>query len=504
MHPNECLKLDFILVALAKMQILSAPFSWLRRIFKPRAITLQDDSGATSVLNRELEQILESTTYSTTRKVIRQELQSFLKLFDKYLYHSANGHSLDLTKITPPSKHQLVRYESICKAEDVNASLSKLAVLKVDISSDLVVLGGQDGGSFLDLTVQQISNLSSTYDVDIPLILLKSLDSLGSSQQPENIVTIMQSKYPKIFKDADSPYRVFRSASGGFDWCPAGNGDIYNTIMRSGMLDQLLLQGKEILFVSNLDNLGATVDPQILQHMVATETDFMLEVVEKRRGQAKSDILVSSAGQLTLLMENHVPSDRFDDFQFAQGFKHGNTGSLWINLPALKRAMEQDSMHLDVVANTTVTSDNRSIIQLGTSAESGIQCFKKALGVHVPSHRFLPVRTCSDLLLVKSNVFSLRHGRLCLNEAKVFNDLPVIKLGDRFHQASDLLERFKDIPNLVDLDHLTVVGDVHFGKGVVLRGTVIVIAQNGHQLYIPDNSIIENRLVSGSLTSTEL
>ncbi len=173
-------------------------------------------------------------------------------------------------------------------------------------------------------------------------------------------------------------------------------------------------------------------------------------------------------------------------------------------------------MHLDIVAHTTSTSDNRTIVQvrrsslhahfdvhqiysqLETSAESAIQYFKKALGVHVPRRRFLPVRTCSDLLLVKSNVFSLRHGQLCLNEDKVFNDLPVIKLGDRFQkvmhtnytpmhivilsrhahlppriQGSDLRERFKNIPNLVDLDHLTVVGDVYFGKGVVLRGTVI-------------------------------
>lgn len=58
------------------MQILSAPFSWLRRIFKPRAATLQEDSGATSVLNKELEQILESTTYSTTRKVFQHSASS--------------------------------------------------------------------------------------------------------------------------------------------------------------------------------------------------------------------------------------------------------------------------------------------------------------------------------------------------------------------------------------------------------------------------------------------
>lgn len=162
--------------------------------------------------------------------------------------------------------------------------------------------------------MQQISHLNSTYDVDIPLILLKSFDSPGSSQQTTNVSNVTQSKYPKIFKDADSPYKGLRSADGGFDWAPVGNGDIYDALVRSGTLDRLLSQGKEILFVSNLDNLGATfvlpfsgtlvvsclivhgthrVDPQLLQHMVATETEFMLEVVEKRRGDTKVGNLYS-------------------------------------------------------------------------------------------------------------------------------------------------------------------------------------------------------------------
>ena len=40
-------------------------------------------------------------------------------------------------------------------------------------------------------------------------------------------------------------------------------------------------------------------------------------------------------------------------------------------------------------------------------------------------------------------------------------------------QITDFQSRFKKIPNIIDLDHLTVTGDVHFGRGVTLRGTVI-------------------------------
>ena len=43
-------------------------------------------------------------------------------------------------------------------------------------------------------------------------------------------------------------------------WYPPGHGDIYTSLKRSGLLDQFMAEGKEYMFVSNIDNLGATVD----------------------------------------------------------------------------------------------------------------------------------------------------------------------------------------------------------------------------------------------------
>ena len=38
------------------------------------------------------------------------------------------------------------------------------------------------------------------------------------------------------------------------------------------------------------------------------------------------------------------------------------------------------------------------------------------------------------------------------------------------------------IADIIELDHLTVSGDVTFGKGVVLKGTVIIIANQVKKL----------------------
>ena len=64
---------------------------------------------------------------------------------------------------------------------------------------------------------------------------------------------------------------------------------------------------------------------------------------------------------------------------------------------------------------------------------------------------------------------------------------------------NEFLKRFATIPDIIELDHLTVSGNVTFGKGVVLKGTVIIIANQGDQIDIPSGAIIENKIVSGNL-----
>jgi len=86
-----------------------------------------------------------------------------------------------------------------------------------------------------------------------------------------------------------------------------------------------------------------------------------------------------------------------------------------------------------------------------------------------------------------------------MNQNRMFGSTPVIKLGDHFKKVANYQKRFKSIPNLLELDHLTVSGDVTFGRKVTLRGTVIIVTQDGQRIDIPDGCILENKLVSGSL-----
>jgi UTP--glucose-1-phosphate uridylyltransferase len=154
-------------------------------------------------------------------------------------------------------------------------------------------------------------------------------------------------------------------------------------------------------------------------------------------------------------------------------FKIFNTNNIWINLKALKRIMEDEGLELEIIVNPKQTDDGQAVIQLETAAGAAIKHFTNAHGINVPRSRFLPVKACSDLLLIKSDIYSISHGQLVMNEARMFDNIPVIKLSDHFKKIANFQKRFKKIPKIIELDHLTVTGDVYFGRNVTLRGTVI-------------------------------
>jgi len=87
-----------------------------------------------------------------------------------------------------------------------------------------------------------------------------------------------------------------------------------------------------------------------------------------------------------------------------------------------------------------------------------------------------------------------------MSPERMFQTTPLIKLGAlHFQKVKDFLRRFSSIPDIIELDHLTVSGDVTFGKRVSLKGTVIIIANHGDRIDIPDGAILENKIVSGNL-----
>ena len=51
--------------------------------------------------------------------------------------------------------------------------------------------------------------------------------------------------------------------------------------------------------------------------------------------------------------------------------------------------------------------------------------------LQIPRARFLPVKKCSDLLLVMSNLYTMDKGYLTMSSNMTFDSTPLVKLGDQ-------------------------------------------------------------------------
>lgn len=263
--------------------------------------------------------------------------------------------------------------------------------------------------------------------------------------------------------------------------------------------------GREYCFVSNIDNLGATVDLNILNELLHPKQNeiphgFVMEVTDKTTADVKGGTLIYYEDKLRLLEIAQVPKEHVDEFKSIKKFKIFNTNNLWIRLKSLDHLVSCNALDMEIIVNHKHLDLGMNVIQLETAAGAAMKDFEGAIGINVPRSRFQPVKKTQDLLLVMSNLYSLKKGSLVINPQRAFPSVPLIKLGDNhFAKVRDFLARFATIPDILELNHLTVSGDVTFGRGVSLRGTVIIIANHGDRIDIPSGAILENKIVSGNL-----
>lgn len=479
-------------------------------------------SVAASQMRNALNALSETVPDPQEKKRFEAEMDNFFALFRRFLNDKAKGNVVNWDRIAPPQPSQVADYSELGNEASVEF-LNKLAVVKLNggLGTSMGCVGPKsvievrEGMSFLDLSVRQIEHLNRTYNVNVPFVLMNSFNTDQDTQsiikkyQGHNvdIITFNQSRYPRIVKDSLLPAPKSFDAPLQ-DWYPPGHGDVFESLYNSGTLDKLLERGVEYIFLSNADNLGAVVDLRILQHMADTQADYIMELTDKTKADVKGGTIIDYEGKARLLEIAQVPKEHVNEFKSIKKFKYFNTNNIWMNLRAIKRVVEENELQMEIIANEkSIPADKKgeadqAIYQLETAAGAAIRHFKNGHGVNVPRRRFLPVKTCSDLLLVKSDLYRLEHGQLIMDPNR-FGGVPVIKLGSDFKKVSDFQKRIPSIPRIVELDHLTITGAVNLGRNVTLKGTVIIVASESSTIDIPPGSVLENCVVQGSLRILE-
>lgn len=341
----------------------------------------------------------------------------------------------------------------------------------------------KEGFTFLDIIARQALHSG------VPLLLMNSFntreDTLHVLQAYPALwgdlpLDFLQHKVPKIRQDNYAP--VSHPDDPPLEWNPPGHGDIYTALITSGMLAKLRQAGIRYAFVSNADNLGAVLDRRILGYFVQNELPFMMETADRTPADRKGGHLAQLPnGQLILRESAQCPVEDSEAFQDIGRHKYFNTNNLWINLDALHEllAVHHNVLPLPMIRNSKTVDprDPRStpIYQIETAMGSAVGIFPRAGAIRVPRHRFAPVKTTGDLLAVRSDAYVLTDDwQVVSNPARTLPNPVVVSLDSRFYALIDEMEaRFPDgVPSLIACELLAVRGDITFGRGVALHGSV--------------------------------
>ncbi len=359
----------------------------------------------------------------------------------------------------------------------------------LDKAKSLLPVKGKD--TFLDLTAKQVIAFRQQFKSHVRFILMNSFstsaDTLSYLSKYPGLVAdpnleLLQNKVPKV--DAATMAPVEWPTNRSQEWCPPGHGDLYAALDGSGTLDRLLADGVKYMFVSNSDNLGATLDLHLLTHFAESGSSFMMECAERTEADKKGGHLAVRSSDGQLILRESAQCAKADEPAFQDVTKHQyfNTNNLWVRLDKLKEAIQAAGglIPLPMIKNgKTVDPKDASspaVWQLETAMGAAIECFTGSSAVVVPRTRFVPVKKCNDLLLLRSDTYVLTpDGTPALAPARQ-GKAPVLNLDDKAYKLVQQLEAATQggAPSLVGADRVTIQGEVWLSSGVVFEGTTVV------------------------------
>ena len=216
--------------------------------------------------------------------------------------------------------------------------------------------------------------------------------------------------------------------------------------------------------------------------MAAGEIPFLMEVVHGTEADRKGGHVARrrADGQLILRESAQTPPEDEASFRDFRRWRYYNTNNLWVDLDALDATLEASAgvLELPLIVNRKTVdprdSDSTPVVQLESAMGAAIESFPGAQLLLVPRTRFAPVKTTDDLLVLRSDVYTVSDEMVVAPVAERAGDMPYVELDKRFYRMIDAFEqRFPEgAPSLRQARRLVVSGDVTFGAGVIARGEV--------------------------------
>lgn len=447
------------------------------------------------------------------RGIDSPSIESFLRTVRR-LKRETSGH-VSLDQVTAPDNRLLLVAPS--EPDEMAALeargrelLSRIVVIKLN-GGRSTTMGGEvtkgtlvakDGLTYLEIILRQTEAMRREWRTDIPLILMDSfftheptIEILGKSKV--SVLTFIQRQVPRLLTDSLEPLDTGTEE----DWTPPGHGDVYVCLRNSGLLEEMLRQGRRWAFISNLDNLAACVEPWIAALIERDRIEFLLEVTPRTDADRKGGALVVKNGGLDLLEIAQVaPSDR-QSFMDIERFPVFNTNNVWVDLRALDQALKEKRLSLPIIRNHKHVAGT-DVIQVETAMGAAIGVFGRSRGLKVGRDRFFPTKKVEDLFALQSDACILDPlFRIQKNPARP-DSLPfrprVTFSPDFLDSPARLDQAFEDPTSvsLVEAESFEVSGPVYFERDITVRGNVRVKTESDKCLRIPRGTVFSGGLDS--------
>jgi galactokinase len=250
------------------------------------------------------------------------------------------GASVHRGPIEPPGPHDVVRVprgeeraalarrgeEAIARGELAIVVLAGgMATRFQDASGTPVVKATvevEGGESFLSKKIADARRVAARCGGHVPIVILGSFATLPGLRRRleerellgDDVQLVGQSIALRMTPDGDVLGANGDRPLPEESYVAPGHGDLFPSLRDTGVLRSLRARGVTTLLVSNVDNLGATLDPAILGLALALReargVAMLAETVERRPDDgAKAGVVVRTDGVLRILEGFRVPPD---------------------------------------------------------------------------------------------------------------------------------------------------------------------------------------------------
>ncbi|MBP9084575.1 MAG: UTP--glucose-1-phosphate uridylyltransferase [Kofleriaceae bacterium] len=257
------------------------------------------------------------------------------------------------------------------------------------------VVPARGNHSFLELKHQDIATLAASLGAQIPTLVMSSfathdvIEAHIVERRLRTTTNLRLDVFPQMSALRLTPDgQLFRDASGALSPYATGHGDLSFALRASGQLARFRDAGGTTLFMTNVDNLGATLDPAMIALHHELGAAITVEVVSKLPG-AVGGAPALCDGVPQIIEGFRFPRD-FDQSQIAVF----NTNTLMLDAAAIDRDFALPYYRVEKqVDGVTVVQFERLVGELTAFvpsrfvrvAQAGADC------------RFLPIKEPADL-----------------------------------------------------------------------------------------------------------